>query len=59
MKREVASMTKMMTFLTVIKLMKKFEIKDPAKEKITISKAAAKISGTTACLQEDDILSVK
>ena len=50
MKREVASMTKMMTFLTVIKLMKKYGIDDPANEKITITKAAAKIQGTTASL---------
>ena len=58
MKREVASMTKMMTFLTVIKIMKKYDI-NPGKEKITITKIVAKVPGTTANLKEDDIMSVK
>jgi len=39
----VASMTKMMTFLTVIKLMKKYAFGDPAIEEITITANAAKV----------------
>ena len=51
-------MTKMMTFLTVIRLMRKFQI-DPMEEEITVSKTAAKIQGTTANLKEGDILTVE
>lgn len=53
MKREVASLTKMMTALTVMKLIKKFKI-DPKETFITVQLVAAEIDGTTANLKEGD-----
>ena len=58
-KREVASLTKMMTLLTVIKLMQRFGMTNPAKVLIKISRTASRVTGTTANLQENDVLSVE
>lgn len=49
-KREVASLTKMMTLLTVIKLMQRFSMLNPAKVLIKVSRAAAKVTGTSGNL---------
>lgn len=57
MRREVASITKMMTFYTVLRLCERYHI-DPNYTTITISRNAAKIHGTSADLQEGDILSL-
>ena len=58
LRREVASLTKMMTLITVIKLVARFNL-NPAKTFITISKAGSHVTGTTANLREGDILSVE
>ena len=58
MKREVASLTKMMTFWTVLKMMHKV-YKDPRDINITISKAASVVTGTTANLREGDVLNIE
>ena len=58
-KREVASITKMMTFLTVIRLMERFGMNQVNKIQIKVSKVGSKVIGTTANLQENDILSVE
>jgi len=58
-KREVASITKMMTFLTVIRLMERFGMNQANKIQIKVSKVGSKVIGTTANLQENDILSVE
>lgn len=57
LRREVASLTKMMTFITVIKLVSRFNL-NPNKTFITVSKAGSHVIGTTANLKEGDILSV-
>jgi serine-type D-Ala-D-Ala carboxypeptidase (penicillin-binding protein 5/6) len=57
MRREVASITKMMTFYTVLQLLQKFRM-DPSRTYVTISRQAANVKGTTAELVEGDILSV-
>lgn len=57
MKREVASLTKMMTFLTVLKLLQRFGL-NPYLLQITITKQAASVKGTSAHLQEGDMLTV-
>ena len=49
----------MMTFLTVIRLMNRFGMTDPSKEFIKVSKTAARVTGTTAELKENDILSIE
>ena len=49
-KREVASLTKMMTLLTVIKLMQRFSMVNPAKVLIKVSRNAAKVTGTSGNL---------
>ena len=59
MQRECASITKMMTMLTVLKCMARFGIQHPNRAQIKISKLSSKISGTTANLVEGDILSVE
>lgn len=58
MKREVASLTKMMTFYTVLKLMRKWQM-NPRMTSITISMAASQIQGTSANLVEGDVLTVE
>ncbi len=57
MKRQIASLTKMMTFYTVMKLMDKFRL-HPGTTVITISKTASCMNGTSANLREGDQLSV-
>ena len=52
-KRQIASLTKMMTFFTVMKLMDKFRLQ-PASTVLTISKTAACMNGTSANLREGD-----
>jgi len=57
-KREVASLTKIMTCYTVIQLTKEFQI-NLKKEKITVSAVASDIRGTSANLETGDILTVE
>lgn len=57
-RREVASLTKIMTCYVVIKLCKQFRL-DPKTTEVTISDVAADIRGTTANLQTNDVLSVE
>ena len=52
-KREVASITKMMTFYTCLKIMEKFNI-DPENTILTVSRTASRTNGTSACLREGD-----
>ena len=56
-KREIASLTKIMTWYTVIMLWNKFSL-NKMSELITISKETTQTSGTTANLKENDVLSV-
>jgi D-alanyl-D-alanine carboxypeptidase (penicillin-binding protein 5/6) len=56
-KREIASLTKMMTCLCSCKLIEKFNI-DPKNVYIQVSKFASKIGGTSAELQRKDVLSI-
>lgn len=56
-KREIASLTKIMTWYTVLMLWNKFSL-NKMSELITISKEATQTSGTTANLKENDVLSV-
>ena len=53
----MASITKMMTFYTSLKLLDKFGM-DPEETHVTVSRAATRIPGTSADLREGDILSV-
>ncbi len=55
-RREIASLTKVMTLYTVLNLLDKFSL-DEATTMVTISANAANISGTSADLQEGDTLS--
>ena len=57
-RREVASITKMMTFYTSILLINEFRL-DYNRTFVTISKFASEIIGTTAKLVEGDVLSLK
>lgn len=57
MRREVASLTKMMTCYTVIKLLRKFKL-NPETTEVKVTDVAADISGTTASLKEGDVLTV-
>lgn len=57
LRREIASLTKMMTFFTVIDLMKQFKL-NAETYKITVSTLASQISGTSAFLREGDTLTV-
>lgn len=50
-KREVASITKMMTFYTALKLCEKYGV-DPVNTYLTVSRGAAKVNGTSADLRE-------
>eukprot|EP00347_Sterkiella_histriomuscorum_P010552 403375850 len=56
-RREIASLTKIMTCYTVIQLLNKFKIKEESTF-VEISENAANIIGTSAELQEGDVLSV-
>jgi D-alanyl-D-alanine carboxypeptidase (penicillin-binding protein 5/6) len=58
MKREVASLTKMMTFYTIVRLMKRWNMQ-PKTTLITISYAGSQVTGTTADLTEGDVLSIE
>ena len=58
MKREVASLTKMMTFYTVLRCLNKYNM-HARNSYITISKTASKCTGTTANLKEGDVLTVE
>jgi serine-type D-Ala-D-Ala carboxypeptidase (penicillin-binding protein 5/6) len=58
LRREVASITKMMTFYSALKLCQKYSI-DPEKTFLTVSRGAAKITGTSADLREGDTLSIQ
>eukprot|EP00347_Sterkiella_histriomuscorum_P009059 403342681 len=58
MRREVASLTKMMTLYTVLRLIKEYRI-NMSSEIVTISQTASQVTGTTASLQEGDRLSVE
>lgn len=57
MKREVASLTKMMTFYTAIKLISRFNL-TPSNVLITISDYAANLRGTSAHLKAGDVLNI-
>jgi D-alanyl-D-alanine carboxypeptidase len=57
-RREVASITKMMTFYTIINIIEDYKI-DPSQTFITVCRQATSIIGTSADLIEDDILSVR
>jgi len=57
LKREIASLTKIMVLYTWIKLCKRFKL-DPEDELVEIPQKATKIVGTSARLRKDDILSV-
>ncbi len=56
-RREVASLTKIMTCYTVLKLLKEFQI-DPKTEKVVVSEIASQVSGTSANLRNQDTLFV-
>ena len=58
MKREVASLTKMMTFYTVLRCLNKYQL-HARNTFITISKTASRCTGTTANLKEGDVLTVE
>lgn len=58
MKREVASLTKMMTFYTALKLLLKWQM-HPKNVNILINYNAAGTQGTTAHLKEGDVLSLE
>jgi D-alanyl-D-alanine carboxypeptidase len=54
----VASITKMMTFYTVINIIEEYKI-DPSQTFISVCRQATSIIGTSADLREDDILSIR
>ncbi|EGR31018.1 hypothetical protein IMG5_119300 [Ichthyophthirius multifiliis] len=56
--REMASLTKMMTLYVSYQLALQFKI-NIEQEKILVPKQATLIGGTSACLQENDYLSIK
>ena len=56
-KREVASITKMMTLLTTIRVMARYGI-EGNKTYIRVSKQCSKIIGTSAELKEGDLMTV-
>ena len=57
-KREVASITKMMTLLTAIKVMARYNI-EGRKTYIRVSRQCSRIIGTSAELKEGDLLTVE
>jgi D-alanyl-D-alanine carboxypeptidase len=56
-KREIASITKMMTFYTCIKIMDKYNI--DGSTVVTASRTASLTNGTSACLREGDQLTLE
>ena len=56
-RRECASLTKMMTFYVVLRLMERFKVDE--KKLITVSEDAAGVIGTSAELLAGDTLTVK
>ena len=56
-RREVASLTKILTIFTVLQLCDKLEF--DLEEMVEISEEAAEVTGTSACLWEGDQLTVK
>lgn len=52
-RREVASLTKIMTFFTVLKLCEKMKITYTT-EKVTVSEDAEDVTGTSAFLKAED-----
>ena len=57
LKREVASITKMMTFYTSLKLMEKYDISGET-TLLTVSRIASRMNGTSANLREGDQLTL-
>lgn len=57
LKREVASITKMMTFYTCLKLIDRFNI-NPDECLVTVSRTASLVTGTSANLREGDQLTM-
>lgn len=57
-RREVASLTKIMTFYVVYQVSKEFKLKIPSTE-VKVSNVASDIRGTTAFLKTGDILTVE
>jgi D-alanyl-D-alanine carboxypeptidase (penicillin-binding protein 5/6) len=57
LKREIASLTKIMTFYTVIDLLDRFKL-HPDEVKIEVGYTATQVSGTSAFLKHGDVLSV-
>ncbi len=53
-RREIASLTKIMTLYTSVRLVKRFAL-DPAAIRVTVSRDAAWINGTRAELREGDV----
>ena len=60
LKREIASLTKIMTFYTVLDIINNLKNQkiDPDKYEITVSRHAAQVTGTTAYLKEGDVFTV-
>ncbi len=56
-KREIASLTKMMNLLCVLKLLEEYRI-DPKTTYLEVSKLASSMKGTSANLRSGDVLSV-
>lgn len=56
-RREIASLTKIMTWYTVLKLIDKFKL-NKSTELVSVSKEATGVIGTSAELKENDLLSV-
>jgi len=56
-RREIASLTKIMTIYVVLKLLERYNL-DEHKTLVTISPNAADISGTTAELEPKDVFTV-
>ena len=56
--REIASLTKIMSCLVVLRLIDRFQL-NPNKEKIKVSKFASTIIGTSGNLKHNDFLTVE
>jgi D-alanyl-D-alanine carboxypeptidase len=54
--RELASITKTMTLFTTLNLLEKYKI--PIDSKVVVTEKSAKISGNSASLKTDDILTI-
>lgn len=57
LRRECASLTKMMTLYTTVKLMERYGLL-PKETFVEVSRIGSRIIGTSACLKEGDCLSV-